>query len=216
MRTVGLFNRWMSSSWSLTQFMSPFLFFTQRHNSFRTGNTVLPKGTFIKEKKKKNKFQLFFSIDLYLPKFWKKLFTVCVSSALIWERQINSGLISGFSQIHPLLENNQKKSTVSAFKNSFWVIIEPPDTGHKSVWRRKRLLFLGYQERELHTMVVTFWCRCVFRYMIHSNKQKGSGGGLEVRGMLYGHIPAGSPHTLSFSQFDISWTKTMPKRCATW
>lgn len=146
MRTVGLFNRWMSSSWSLTQFMSPFLFFTQRHNSFRTGTTVLPKGTFIKEKKK-IKFQLFFSIDLS-SKFWKKLFTVCVSSALTWESHMNSGLISGFSQIHPLLENNQKKSTVCVFENSFWVIMEPPDIGHKSVRRRIRCLFLGYQEQE--------------------------------------------------------------------
>lgn len=102
---------------------------------------------YIYKRKKKIKFQLFFSIDLS-SKFWKKLFTVCVSSALTWESHMNSGLISGFSQIHPLLENNQKKSTVCVFENSFWVIMEPPDIGHKSVRRRIRCLFLGYQEQE--------------------------------------------------------------------
>ena len=178
--TVGLFNRWMSSSWSLTQFMSPFLFFTQRHNSFRAETNVLSNVLSLKIK-----FQLFFSINLYLTKFQKKLFTVWVSSALIFGKTHEFRTHLCFSQIHPLLKKKKKKSTVSVFKNSFWVIMEPPVQGHKSARKRKRRLFLGYQERETprhgrHPLMPL----CVPQYDSFKVNKKGSGGGLEVRGML--------------------------------
>ena len=63
--------------------------------------------------------------------------------------------------------------------------MEPPVQGHKSARKRKRRLFLGYQERETprhgrHPLMPL----CVPQYDSFKVNKKGSGGGLEVRGML--------------------------------
>lgn len=161
--TVGLFNRWMSSSWSLTQFMSPFLFFTQRHNSFRAETNVLSNVLSLKIK-----FQLFFSINLYLTKFQKKLFTVWVSSALIFGKTHEFRTHLCFSQVHPLLKkkkiNLQLVCLKIAFESSWSLQFKVINLrgGGKDVY------FWVIRSEKLHATVVTLWCLCVFRNMIHS------------------------------------------------